>query len=146
MISKILKMFSNFQIFLIMWHKPKTCYLTTVWFLFKSFEGTGGRRRDFAKTTRNERNNSFQCQSEFVESRLACYCAVFHLQLRTFRNNIYTREIQTSNYLNICLKIEFLCYERYIIYHESHERCDKEVKRKHFMRTSNIKFVTKLRS
>lgn len=44
--------------------------------------------------------------------RLGCYCGMFHLQHTngTYCNNIYTGEIQTSNYLRILSKMEFLCY------------------------------------
>lgn len=41
--------------------------------------------------------------------RLGCYCGMFHLQHTngTYCNNIYTGEIQTSNYLRICPKWNF---------------------------------------
>lgn len=50
--------------------------------------------------------------------RLDCYCGMFHLQHTNgaYSNNIYTREIQTSNYLRIWPKMEFLCYNDYKYY------------------------------
>lgn len=44
--------------------------------------------------------------------QLGRYCGMFHLQHTSgkLHNNIYTREIQTSNYLRIRPKMEFLCY------------------------------------